>query len=292
MKKFVRVLGIVLVLVVFAGMAYGCSAGVEGGEISSNNNGTTNEVREVRIEEQVLFEQNDVKVTAKEYISDSFMGDGLKLLVENNSSKNLSVSCDAVIVNNYMISDLFSCSVAAGKKANDTLYLSSSALDAAGIANVGQIEIYFRVFDSDTYETVFKADPVTIKTSAYDDMDITPADTGKELFNQDGVRIVGKYVDENSFWGSGVLLYVENKSGRNVGITCDDMSVNGFMVNPLFSSTVYDGKMSIDTITIFSSDLEENDISSIETIELTFHVYDAATYESIADSEVISFSVN
>ena len=29
---------------------------------------------------------------------------------------------------------------------------------------------------------------------------------------------MGKTVDENSFWGTAILLYIENTSGQNVGI--------------------------------------------------------------------------
>lgn len=191
-----------------------------------------------------------------------------------------------------MISDLFSSTIAAGKKSNENLYFSSSALEAAGITNIGQIEIYFHVFDGDSYETIKDYDCVTIKTSNFDAMDTTVADEGEELLNQNGIRIVGKYVDENSFWGTAVLLYIENTSGKNVGISCDDMSINGFMVSPLFSSTVYDGKKAIDDITIMSSDLEDNGIDTIEDIELKFHVYDSDSYSTIFDSEPISFSIN
>lgn len=70
----------------------------------------------------------------------------------------------------------------------------------------------------------------------------------------------------------------------------DDMSINGFMTNPLFSTTVYDGKKSLDDITVFSSDLEENGIEVIEKVELKFHIYDADSYSTIADSEPITFS--
>ena len=63
------------------------------------------------------------------------------------------------------------------------------------------------------------------------------------------------------------------------------------MMNPLFSTTIYDGKMVVDDITIFSSDLEENSIESIGEVELKFHIFDAASYETIADSEIITFSV-
>lgn len=131
---------------------------------------------------------------------------------------------------------------------------------------LGKIEIYFHVYDSSTYETVFDTECVTIQTSEYANMDTMSNDAGTELYNQNGIRIVGKTVDENSFWGTAILLYLENNSGKNVGISVDDMSINGFMMSPLFSTTVYDGKKVIDDITVFSSDLEENGIEAIEEV--------------------------
>ncbi len=245
---------------------------------------------DVTVDEQVLVDQDGIKVTALEYVTDSIWGEGIKLLLENDSTQDVWVSCNALIVNDYMISDMFASEVAAGKKANSTLYLSSSELEAAGIDNVGQVEIYFHVYESDTYDNVFDTDCVTIQTSAYAEMDTTPNDAGTELYNEGGIRIVGKTVDEDSFWGTAILLYCENNSGQNVGISVEDMSINGFMMSPLFSATVYDGKKAIDDITIFSSDLEENGIETIEEVELKFHIYDADSYSGIADSDPITFS--
>lgn len=246
------------------------------------------------IEEQVLLDQDGIKVTATGVENDVIYGTGIKLLLENNSDKNVTVGCNALIVNDYMISDLFVADVAAGKKANETMYMMSSELDAAGISNIGQIEIYFHVYDSTSYDTIFDSDVVTIQTSKYAEMDkeAEAEDDGFELCNQDGIRIVGKYVDENSFWGTAVLLYIENTSGKNVGISCEDMSINGFMVTPVFSATVYDGKKALDEITIMSSDLEANGITSVDDIELNFHVYDETSYETLFDTGAISFSVN
>lgn len=246
---------------------------------------------EITIEEQVLFEQDGIKVTATGWETDPIWGDGVKLLIENDSNLNVGVGCNALIVNDYMISDLFSSPVAAGKKANETLELSSSQLKAAGIETIGQIEIYFHVYNSDSYETLFNPEKAVIKTSLYDSMDTSADVSGEELYNQDGIKIVGQYVDENSFWGTAVLLYIENNSGRNVGISCDNMSINDFMVSPLFSSTVYDGKKAVDDITIFSSDLENNGIESVDTIEVNFHIYDADSYNTICDTGAISFQV-
>ncbi len=244
------------------------------------------------IEEQIILEQDNIKITALEMVNDSIWGEGIKLLIENDSEKSIGVGCNALIVNDYMINDLFSTSVAAGKKANETMYMSSGQLEAAGITNIGQVEIYFHLYDSESYETIADPECVMIKTSAYDAMDNQVEITGQELYSQDGIRIVGQYVDENSIWGTAVLLYIENNSGKRIGISCDDMSVNGYMVSPLFSSTIYEGKRSIDDITIFSSDLEENAIESVEDIEVNFHIYNAETYDTIADTGAISFHVN
>lgn len=38
-----------------------------------------------------------------------------------------------------------------------------------------------------------------IHTSNYADMDIIPPDDGTTLYKQDGIKIVGKFVDEDSF---------------------------------------------------------------------------------------------
>lgn len=244
---------------------------------------------DITIEEQVFVDEDGLKITATKYVTDSFWGEGVNFLIENDKSSDMGVGCDALIVNDYMITDLFSATVAAGKKTNEVMHLSNSQLRAAGIDNVGQIEVYMHTFDADTYSTIKKFPCFTIKTSAYDNMDITVNDEGKELYNGNGIRIVGKYVDENSFWGAAVLLYIENNSGKNVIIQCDDLSINGFMITPFFSCDVYDGKRALDDITLMSSELEENGITSIDDIELKFHIVDE-NFTKITDTDAISFS--
>jgi len=243
----------------------------------------------ITIEEQVLVDQDGVVITAKEFVADDIWGDGIKLLIENNSSQNLMIGCNALIVNNYMLTDFFAEEVAAGKKLNSTVYLSSSELKAAEIDNIGQVEIYFHIYDDDTYDDV--ANPYAlIKTSEYENMDIKSKDLGMELYNKNGIRIVGNAVNEDTFWGTAVLLYLENNSGNNVGFSVDNLSINGFMMSPYFSCSVFDQKMALDDITILSSDLEENGIESVDDVELAFHIYDLDTYDTIDDTDPISFS--
>lgn len=251
---------------------------------------STSEATAVTIENTVLLDQDGLVITAKELVDDSIRGPGVKILIENNTKENLGVSSNYLIVNNYMISDLFSSSVAAGKKANDTIYLSSSELEAAGITTISDIVISFHVYNSDTYDTLFDTDEIELKTSAYGTVEQPAMDDGKELYNQDGIRIVGKYVDENSFWGASVLLFIENNYGEDIIVQSDNMSINGFMVTPLFSCTVKNGRMALSDITIMSTDLEENGITSVDDIELVFKIINPDTYQTIVETDPITFS--
>ncbi len=241
------------------------------------------------IEEQVLLDTEGIKITATGYTTDGFLGDGVKLVIENNTDTDYTIGCDALIVNDYMINDLFVSTVAAGKTANETVDLYSSELKAAGIENVGQIELYFHAYDDD-FNYLFQKEYAVIETSCYDDMDTSADEDGTELYNENGIRIVGKTVDENSFWGTSILLYIENNSGKNVGISVNDMSVNGVMMDPLFSTTVYDGKKAVDPITLFESDLQDNDIEAIDSAELKFNIYNADSYQTIVETDTISIS--
>lgn len=289
MKREKKILSLLLVLLIFAGMAMGSGSSDGGTSITSTE---AKQEEKITIEEQVLLDRDGLKITAKEYVEDSIWGEGIKVLIENTTEKNLGVSCNALIVNNYMITDLFTSSVAAGKKANETIYMTSNQLEAAGIENIGQIEMYFHVYNSDTYDTVFNADVVTLKTSAYDKMDVTVEETGTVLYENDEIKVMGRYVNEDSIWGAAVLLYLENNTDKNIVVSCEDMSINGFMVTPLFYGDVYAGKKSVDTIMILSTDLEANGITKIEEIELSFHIYNSESYDTIAKSDAVKLTVN
>ena len=293
MKKFQKILCLLMALTVFMCMAMGSGSSDESEGTSGLTSTQASNVgsEAIAIDEQVLLDRDGVKVTATEYVEDSIWGEGIKILVENTSEKNIGVNCNAVIVNNFMITDLFSTSVAAGKKANDTIYLSSGDLEAAGIDNVGQVELYFHAYNSDTYDTIFDADVVTVKTTAFEQMDTTVSEEGIVLYDANDVKVMGRYVSDDSFWGAAVLLYLENNTEKNIVVSCENMSINGFMVTPYFHGDVYAGKMAVDEITILSSDLEENGITDIEDIEVSFHIYDSDTYDTIADSEPVSITV-
>ena len=243
------------------------------------------------IEETVCVDWNGVKVTAKELTSDSIWGKEIKFVLENNSENDYVISTEEVIVNNAMIPASIYSTVAAGKKATETMTLGESALKTAGIKNIGQIEIYFYILEPDSLKRVYEPDCVTLKTSAYDGMDFSADDSGKEIYNENGVRLVAKCVDDDKIWGSSVLIYAENNSDSNVTIAAEDMSVNGFMVNSIYAKTIYKGKYAISDLSISESDMKENSIESIEDIEVKFRIYDSDSYTGTIITDPIKITV-
>nr|WP_051527135.1 hypothetical protein [[Eubacterium] cellulosolvens] len=242
----------------------------------------------VTVEEQVLYDKDGVKITATGYETGGYMGDGIKLRIENNTDKSMRLCADALIVNECMIDSMLAVKISAGKNANEVMYLSKTELEAAGIDQVGQVEVYFRAYDDETYDTIFKSDCITIKTSAYDSMDTRVDDSGEEIYNEGGIRIVAKELDDSKDYATKIQLFMENNSGKKVTVSVDDVSVNGTMVQAYMASEVVPGRRRFDDITFLGTDLEKNDIKSIENVELKFKIYDSETYETIAETDTVT----
>lgn len=94
------------------------------------------------------------------------------------------------------------------------------------------------------------------------------------LIETDKCAIYVKGVSYDEIWGATVELRVENYTDKTMFFTVDNVSANGFMMNPLFAETVSANKKSNTGITFFLSDLEANEITKIETISFELTIYD------------------
>lgn len=286
-----KILTILIVCVFFLmGIASGSIEVEEGTTIKKNEQSETIKEELATITEQVLFETDGIKVTAKEIV-DGFLGPELKILVENNSNKDITLGLDDIAVNDYMMSAFLYEEVAAGKKSNTSFSIYSSTLKDAGITNIGKLDLYFYIIDQNTYDRLYESDGIEIKTSLYDKMDSTVDITGDEMINQDGIRIVGKGLSKDSIFGSGVVLYIENNSNRNITISSDNLSVNGYMITSFLHRPVKANKKAVDTIILSSSDMEENGIEQIDELALSIEAYDSDTYSTIFKTNELNFNI-
>ena len=216
------------------------------------------------------------------------MGPELALLIENNTDKSVTVQARNVSINGLMVDQIFSSDVVSGKKANDTITFILDDLAKETISSIKELEFVLHVFDTETWDDIVDSEPITIVTNHTEYVQ-TFDDSGIIAFEQNGIKIVAKKLNSSSsFWGADLYLYIENNSGQDITVQTRDVSVNGFMVDPIFSSEVINSKKAYDSISFFESDLTDNGITDIEEIELYFHVFELNSWETIIDSEVIN----
>lgn len=304
MRKKTKVLAVVLCFALFASMAMGSGSSDAGedkeiADVSTQDAETqevdesedsASEAAEVTIEEQVLFEGNDIKITATG-LEDGMFGTELKLLLENNSSKTVTVQARKANVNGFMVGTMMSVDLAAGKKANDALTFETSGLKDCGIEQIATMEFSFHIVDAETWEDIVDTETIVVNTSIAATYTQVVDDSGDVLVDTNGVKIIGKGLSANdSFWGPGVILYIENNSDKDVTIQARDVSVNGFMVDSSMSEDVVVGKKAMSAVQFFSTDLEENAITDITDVELYFHIFDMDSWDTIYDSDVIAIT--
>lgn len=241
----------------------------------------------VTITEQVLYDENDIRITATG-LEDGLFGTELQLFIENNSGQEITVQARNANVNGYMVSTMMSADVAAGKKANDSLTFETSGLKECGIETIATMEFAFHIFDTESWDDIADTEVIKVDTSAAGSYTQTYDDSGEVLVDADGVKIVGKGLSaDGSFWGPGVILYIENNTEKDITVQVRDVSVNGFMVESSMSEDVVAGKKALSAVQFFSSDLESNSITDITDVELYFHIFELSTMDTVFDSDVI-----
>lgn len=269
--------------------------------IDSSENVNTDEIideiidfvdgEQATIDEVVLVDEADVKITATELSYDSIFGVDLKLLVENNSDTDLTFQSRNTSVNGYMIDTMMSIDVASGKKANDTLTFMASDLEMCDIDTIADMEFAFHVFTTDDWEAYLDTEQISITTSAADGFEYSYDDAGTLVYEGDDIKILSKgLTEDDSLLGSGVVLYIYNSGDSAVTVQTRDVSINGFMVDPIFSEDVFPGKHAITAVTFLSSELEDNGIAEISEIELSFHLFDSESWDTIEDTEKVTLT--
>lgn len=241
--------------------------------------------------EQVLLDQEGILITLKSLELDELFGPSLKVLVENNSDKSITVQTRESSVNGIMADTMFSCEVGPAKKVNDKITFMESDFEEAGISTIKDIELKFHIFETENWTGLFDSEAIAITTTADPSYVQAYDDSGIVVMEDQGFKIVMKRISsEDSFWGADVYVYIENNSETDATFQARDVSINGFMIDPVFSSEVLAGKKAYDTLTFFESDLEENEIESVDEMELSFHIFEASGWETILDTDNVKIA--
>lgn len=106
------------------------------------------------------------------------------------------------------------------------------------------------------------------------------------VIDEQGIRIQITALEEARM-GPELKVQIENSSEVSVTVQVRKTSVNGFMIEPIFSCDVAPGKKAVDGISFYESDMERHNIEVITNIELVFHVFNATTWETVFRSQPV-----
>lgn len=231
--------------------------------------------------EEILVVDNDkcsIKITELE--PDNIWGFTLKAELENKSSdKTYMFSVSSAAINGVQSDPFFATEVAPGKKSRNDISFSESTLKDYGISELTDIEMSFRVYDSNDWGAGDVAKE-TVHVYPYGEDKATvfvrePEDTDKIIVDNDAATVIVTGYTEDDIWGYTANLFLVNKTDKEVMFSVEDASVNGYMADPFFSKSVIPGKCAFTSMSWGNSTLEENGIENVEEIEFTIKIYDA-----------------
>lgn len=260
-------------------------------DASDSDNDAADEAKndDITIAETVLYDENDIKVTAISY-EDSWTGPDIELLIENNSNRNVDITDKLLSVNGYMMSSGLYAEVAAGKKSNETLSIWSSELEQAGIETVADIQFYLSIVDPDSYDTIATSELLTLSTSA-SGFTQPVDDSGDVLYDENGIRVICKGLKQNAIWDGDVVFLIENNFGKAISVYAENVSVNGFMEDVGMWSDLRDGTRIVDSMTLLDlSDLELETTDEIESIVFNLRIVEEETWDDIAVTDEITLT--
>lgn len=115
-------------------------------------------------ENVVLYDENGIKISYRS-IEEGFLGKEMNLEIQNTTQINYTIQARDMSVNGYMLDPIFSCDIAAGKRANDYITLPSYELEDNGITDIESVELKFYFFNSDDWSDNMETGPITINFS-------------------------------------------------------------------------------------------------------------------------------
>jgi len=234
----------------------------------------------------VLVDNDSVHIEATDAEWDSIWGYQVNFVLENKTDKDLMFAAEYTCVNGWDVPGLFASTVAAGKKSNETLTISSSSLEECGIGDITNITIGFRVYDSNdwTEDPVVENEFVIYPMGEAADKEYKreARATDQVLVDNDDITITITEQGIDDIWGYRVKLYIENKTDKTLMFATENASVNGFMCDPFWAKSLAPHKKAMTSVDWGTYTLEQQKLTpeDVKDIELTFRVYDADNFMS------------
>ena len=245
-----------------------------------------------KIDEQVLWETENVKITAKQFTHDGEYDSyaDLELLIENKTDKEFTLTESNTSVNEYMVNPSLYAVIPAGKTLSDSLAFEVDELEELGIDNINEIQTSFILKDKE-YEEIDRSDNIVMQTRNSEKDELIE---GVGIYDSEGIKIeyFGIDKDEDDY---SIKVLVTNNTDTDMDFSAENVSVNDCVIDYVFSYpglSVSAGKRQLSRICINNEKLEKYDIdvSDIKKIEFSLEGTLFESYEKVFDSGKVTIT--
>lgn len=237
----------------------------------------------------VLYDQDGIKVTVTDYVTDHFYGPELYVTVTNSTDKDVLFKSELLSVNGYMMNNaLASGEVAAGAEEALCFVFSNEEMARCGIEALSRLEFYITICDCASGEALTTPKLVALHLTEECNMNVDAS--GEVVYDKDGIRIIFKGVKEDLMYQGAVYFFVENQSGRNISIFNKEISLNGVSCADFFRIDVRHDLYALDCIYLWDlSSYNLESLDQIDTIALNLQVVEYETEEVI---DTVAVNIN
>ncbi len=221
-------------------------------------------------------EECTIKITGLE--PNGFMGYEVNVFLENKSSNiTYMYSVQNAAINGVQADPFWATEVAPGKKANETITFTEPVPEDVDLGKYTDILLLFRVYDTDDWA----ADPAA-ETSAHiypygeENASVYSRKSGANdivLVDNESVALIVTGFRTDDIWGYTADVFLVNKTDESLMFSVDDVSVNGFMIDPFWASSVMPQTCAFGSISWNNDDFEKNNITAVTAIEGVLRIY-------------------
>ena len=228
----------------------------------------------------LLYSDEDCAFTVTEAEFNEHLGLRVHVRCENFSDRPLMFTWNNTSVCGFMYDPFWAEEVAAGKKVNSIIDFDTYALEQLGVASPDAITFTLTVVDSEEFldEPLVNEGFCIYPTGKEPGQVVYPEYRHKNgetvITENDTLTFIIENVEDEVSEYYTLNCYIANHTGKNLLITWDAVSVNGFMVDPFWAASVAGGMQLVTQISFLRSDLEAQGIEEVQNIEFTILAMD------------------
>ena len=226
-------------------------------------------------------DNEECSITITDIDPDNMWGYTLKATFENKSAETTYMfSVYTGYINGVKCDPFFASEVAPGKKSIEEISFSTDELEENGITDITDIELVFNVYDYNDWAADYVVDAAVVNVYPYGEdkaikFERAAKSTDIILVDNEYATVIATDFYTDDIWGYTADLYIVNKTDKEVMFSVNEVSVNGFMADPFFATTIMPEKASFESMSWSEDTFAECGITDVENIEFILDIYDA-----------------